>query len=151
MIPIAKSLIAAQREASRRVGEARKFSIKLPLIGTVRVPPPEQLAIFSALGGLTALGILDWPVALAMGIGSAVVGRQLSEVEAREEELAEAIKPVVSPSAAKKAPAKKAPAKKAPAQKAPAKAAAKKAPAKKAPAKKAAKQAPDTKAPPAAD
>ena len=50
MIPIAKSLIAAQREASRRVGEARKFSIKLPLIGTVRVPPPEQLAIFSALG-----------------------------------------------------------------------------------------------------
>lgn len=152
MIPIAKSLMAAQREASRRVAGANKFAIKLPLVGTVRVPPPEQLAIFSALGGLAALGILDWPVALAMGIGSAVVGRQLSEVEAREEELAEAIKPVVTAAAAD-APAARSPRKAAPANKAPAKKApAKKAPAKKTPAKNTpAKKAPAKNTPPVAE
>ncbi len=147
MIPIAKSLMAAQREASRRVADARKFAIKLPLVGTVRVPPPEQLAIFSALGGLAALGILDWPVALAMGIGSAVVGRQLSEVEAREEELAEAIKPVVTAPAAD-APAARSPRKAAPANKAPAK----KTPAKKtSPKKTPAKKTPAKKTPPVAE
>lgn len=132
MFAMTRSLLSAQRDASKRVAEARRFSVRLPLVGTVSVPPPDQLAFYGVLGGLAVLELIDWPVALAMGLGSALVARHFSELEQREEQL-------LAPSAApvKKAPAKKAPAKKALAKKAPAKKAVKKVPAKKAPAKKA--------------
>jgi Ca2+-transporting ATPase len=140
MFAMTRSLMSAQRDASKRVAEARRFSVRLPLVGAVRVPPPDQLAFYGVLGGLAVLELIDWPVALAMGLGSALVARHFAELEQREEQpAAPAPVPVaaVAPVPAKKAPAKKAPAKKAPAKKAPAKKAVKKAPAKKAPAKKA--------------
>ena len=130
-------LIAAQREASREVAEGEVYSVQLPIIGRVPVPSPRQLAIYAALGGLAAIEIIDWPVALAMGVGSALVSRKLSDLEVRENELAEAIEqefaepkgskpPKAAPATAavKKAAAKKAPAKKAPAKKTAAKKAA---------------------------
>ncbi|MFN8073198.1 MAG: hypothetical protein U0R66_15540 [Mycobacterium sp.] len=136
-------LLAAQRAASRQVAEGKVYSVQLPLVGRVPVPSPRQLAIYAALGGLAAINLIDWPVAVAMGVGSALVSRQLADLESREEELAEAIgqefvdengsQPLVTPAPAKKAVATKAPAKRAPAKKAPAK----KVPAKKAAAKKA--------------
>ena len=137
MFATTRSLMSAQREASKRVAEARRFSVRLPLIGTVRVPPPDQLAFYGVLGGLAVLELIDWPVALAMGLGSALVARHFSELEQREEQPPAPV-PVaaVAPAPAKKAPAKKAPAKKA-VKKTLAKKAVKKAPAKKAPAKKA--------------
>jgi hypothetical protein len=73
------TIMAAQRDASRRVAEARRFSLRLPLIGKVRVPPPDQLAFFGVLGGLVILELIDWPVAVAIGIGSAVVSSQLGD------------------------------------------------------------------------
>src|SRR3954469_5832375 len=97
MLSMTRSLIAAQRDASRRVAEARKFSVRLPLIGAVQVPPPDQLAFYAVLGGLAAVELIDWPLAVAMGIGSAVVARHLTEPE----------KPEAPAPAAKKAPAKK--------------------------------------------
>ena len=126
MFATTRSLMSAQRDASRRVAEARRFSVRLPLVGTVRVPPPDQLAFYGVLGGLAVLEMIDWPVALAMGLGSALVARHFSELEQREEQLvAPAPVAAVVPERAKKAPAKKAvknaTAKKAPAKKAPAK------------------------------
>lgn len=118
---LAQSLLSAQRDAARRVAEARTFSVRLPLIGTVRVPPPDQLAFWGVLGGLALLELIDWPVALAMGVGSALVTRHLSEVADREADLAAAVKRQATAATPKKAPARKAPAKKAPAKKAPAK------------------------------
>ena len=140
-------LLAAQRRASERVKQGKSYSVALPIVGRVPVPSPEQLAIYAALGGLVALELIDWPVALAMGVGSTVVSQRLSDLKAREEELAEAIEPAKAP-LTKATPAKVAPetdaipvqqtstrpaAKKAPATKA----ATTKAPAKKAPAKRA--------------
>jgi cation-transporting ATPase I len=139
MFAMTRSLMSAQRDASKRVAEARRFSVRLPLVGAVRVPPPDQLAFYGVLGGLAVLELIDWPVALAMGLGSALVARHFAELEQREEQpAAPAPVPVaaVAPVPAKKAPARKAPAKKAPPKKA-VKKAVKKAPAKKAPAKKA--------------
>lgn len=132
MFSMTRSLVAAQRDASERVAQARKFSIRLPLVGTVHVPPPDQLAFYGVLGGLAVLELIDWPVALAMGLGSALVARHFAELEEREEQHAAtptpapavAVAPVAAPAkkaAAKKAPAKKAPAKKVAAKKAPAK------------------------------
>lgn len=126
-------LIAAQREASREVAEGTVYSVQLPIIGRVPVPSPRQLALYAALAGLAAIEVIDWPVALAMGVGSALVSHKLSDLEAREQELAETIEQELSESNEPKSAAKEAPA--ATAVK---KTAAKKAPAKKAPAKKAA-------------
>lgn len=116
LLPNTKKLMAAQRDASARVARATKYSVDLPIVGRVIVPPPEQLAIYAALGGLAVLELIDWPVALAMGVGSALVSRHLSDLEAREDELAEAIeptaadtpKPATATATARKAPAKKA-------------------------------------------
>jgi cation-transporting ATPase I len=137
MFATTRSLMSAQREASKRVAEARRFSVRLPLVGTVRVPPPDQLAFYGVLGGLAVLEMIDWPVALAMGLGSALVARHFSELEQREEQLVvPAPAAAVVPAPAKKAPARKTAAKKAPAKKAVKKAPAKKSSAKKAPAKR---------------
>ena len=115
LLPNTKKLMAAQRDASARVARATKYSVDLPIVGRVMVPPPEQLAIYAALGGLAVLELIDWPVALAMGVGSALVSRHLSDLEAREDELAEAIEPTTDDtprSATAGAPARKAAAKK---------------------------------------
>ncbi len=127
-------LIAAQREASKEVAEGKVYSVELPIVGRVPVPSPRQLAIYAALGGLAAIQVIDWPVAVAMGVGSALVSRKIADLETREEELAEAIEHELAETSGSKSPAKAAPAtvKKATAKKAPAK----KAPAKKTPAKK---------------
>ena len=154
---LTNKLMAAQRQASERVKQGKSYSVALPIVGRVPVPSPEQLAIYAALGGLTVLELIDWPVALAMGVGSTVVSRRLADLKAREEELAEAIEPVSTParktpatSLAAKATAPKATGAKPTATKAtPARPAAKKSAAKKAPAKPApAKKGPAKAAPP---
>ena len=152
---LTKNLIAAQRAASERVAQGKTYSVELPIVGRVPVPRPEQLAIYAALGGLAVLELIDWPVALAMGVGSALVSRHLSELENREDELAEAIEPppgeapraatvTVTSASARKAAAREAPAKKAPAKPAAKKPAAKKPVAKKASAKTAPRKAAST-------
>jgi hypothetical protein len=40
-----------------------------------RLPPPKQLAFYGALGVAAVLGAIDWPVAAAIGIGTALAGR----------------------------------------------------------------------------
>lgn len=87
MWSLTRSLAAAQREAAQRVAAGRRFSLRLPVVGTVQVPPPEQLAFYGVLAGFAALELIDWPVAVAMGVGSAVVSRHLADLEAREADL----------------------------------------------------------------
>lgn len=160
MLDSARSFVDEHRDLSALVQQAERFSIQLPLVGRVSVPPPRQLAFYGALGALAALQVIDWPVALAVGVGHLVTTRTLTQrVEAAEaevqhtEELLEQVqavvdaptkKPAPASTAAKKAPAKKTAAAKTPATKAAAKrvagakttatkTTAKKAPAKKAP------------------
>lgn len=125
MFSTSRSMLADQREASKRVAQASRFSIRLPLVGRVRVPPPDQLAFVGALGALVALELIEWPVALAMGLGSVVISHRLSEL-AEPSERNDGEQPAAP--AKKTPPAKKAPAKKTPAKKAPAKKTARKAP-----------------------
>ncbi|MGV0592875.1 hypothetical protein [Mycobacterium vulneris] len=57
------------RDAVRTVRDARGFAMTLPVVGRVKVPHPEQLAYYGALGVLAAVEIIDWPVALLLGAG----------------------------------------------------------------------------------
>jgi hypothetical protein len=50
--------------------EKHTMTVTLPDdLGTVRLPEPQRLAYYGGLVALAAFGILDWPVAIALGIG----------------------------------------------------------------------------------
>src|SRR3954452_11861857 len=46
---------------------------RLPLIGRVPIPRPDQLAFYGALAALVAVELVDWPVAVAIGAGHALI------------------------------------------------------------------------------
>jgi hypothetical protein len=39
------------------------------------MPPPERIAFYGGLGVAAVVGLLDWPVAAAIGIGAVVARR----------------------------------------------------------------------------
>lgn len=67
------------------VQRAEKFSVRLPVVGRVAVPPPDQLAFYGVLGVLAGVGLVDWPVAVAIGVGQAVVARHFTDQHAGAE------------------------------------------------------------------
>jgi hypothetical protein len=47
-----------------------RLGVDLPEpIGTVRLPSPQRLAFYGGIAALGVFGIIDWPVALVIGIG----------------------------------------------------------------------------------
>jgi hypothetical protein len=68
----------SHREAVERVRDARTFAVNLPVVGRIRVPRPEHLAYYGALGALAALEIIEWPIALAIAAGHVLVENQHS-------------------------------------------------------------------------
>lgn len=77
---------AAAEHANRR--NSVKFQI--PLMGTVSLPATDELAFLGGVGVLAVAGIIEWPVALVLGAGHALVamhrGKALLEFgEALEE------------------------------------------------------------------
>jgi hypothetical protein len=63
-------------DVSRRVREARSFALQLPVVGRVPIPRPDQLAFYGALAALVAVEMVDWPVAVAIGVGHALVSQR---------------------------------------------------------------------------
>lgn len=43
------------------------------------LPPPERLAYYGGLGALAVLGVIEWPVAAAIGAGTVIAQRTLRE------------------------------------------------------------------------
>lgn len=43
---------------------------------TSRLPAPRKLAYYGLLGGMTAAGVMEWPVALAVGAATEVITRE---------------------------------------------------------------------------
>lgn len=115
----ARGFIASHHDVSRLVRDAKRFSVKVPVVGKVSVPPPEHLAFYGVLGVLGVTELIPWPVALGLGVGHALTVRHTrdSATAASDEspaaKPAPTKKPAVKKAAAKKAPAKKAAVKKA--------------------------------------
>lgn len=65
-----------KRGAPRRLDAPERLVLDLPLIGTIRLPPPQQLAYYCAVTALVALEIIDWPVALLITAGHALTQQQ---------------------------------------------------------------------------
>ena len=123
----AREFVASHHDVTKLVRDAQRFSVNVPLVGKVSVPPPDQLAFYGVLAVLGVTELIPWPVALGLGAGHALATRYATEAAA--EAATEAAEESATETPAKKAPARKTPAKKAPAKKTPAKkVAAKKAP-----------------------
>jgi hypothetical protein len=59
-----------------RAIEGNTVEVPLPVLGTVRLPPLDSLVWFGGLATLAAVGILEWPVAAAIGAGHLLVQQQ---------------------------------------------------------------------------
>jgi hypothetical protein len=59
-----------------RAIEGNTVEVPLPALGTVRLPPLDSLVWFGGLATLAAVGILEWPVAAAIGAGHLLVQQQ---------------------------------------------------------------------------
>jgi hypothetical protein len=86
-----ESLATRHRNVVDRVRDAHGFAVTLPVVGRVRVPHPEQLAYYGALAALAAVEIIDWPVALALAAGHALIEDQHNRVA---QEIGEALEGV---------------------------------------------------------
>ena len=74
------------RNVDEQVREANRFAIRLPVVGRVPIPRPDQLAFYGALAGLVLVEMIDWPVAVAIGVGHALVSeRETAENNGLEE------------------------------------------------------------------
>ncbi|HET9656709.1 MAG TPA: hypothetical protein VFP72_15250 [Kineosporiaceae bacterium] len=50
--------------------------VALPVLGEIRLPPGDTLAWLGGLATLAALGIIDWPVTVAVGVGHLLAHQQ---------------------------------------------------------------------------
>ena len=57
------------RRAAREATEKNCVRVAIPLIGTVTLPPAEQLAFVGGITALVALEVIEWPVGLALVAG----------------------------------------------------------------------------------
>jgi hypothetical protein len=68
---------AAAKSAAAHVADAHSIRLTLPDgMGTIRLPDAQHLAFYGGIAGLVALGILDWPVAIVLGVGHVLADDQ---------------------------------------------------------------------------
>lgn len=77
---MAENSPTGHRNAVDRVLAAQGFAVDLPVIGRVRIPHPEQLAYYGALGALAAAEIIEWPVALILATGHWLIQDQHNRI-----------------------------------------------------------------------
>lgn len=68
------------RKAAEKATARNSIRVAVPVIGTVTLPPAEQLAFLGGIGLLTALEVIEWPVALALAAGHVLVARTHNKV-----------------------------------------------------------------------
>ncbi len=77
---MAEKSLTGHRSAVDRVLAAQGFAVDLPVVGRVRIPRPEHLAYYGALGALAAAEIIEWPVALVLAAGHWLIQDQHNRV-----------------------------------------------------------------------
>lgn len=61
---------AKAKRAAALVADRHTVRLTLPHnMGTVTVPEPQRLAFYGGVAAMAAFGLVDWPVAIILGIG----------------------------------------------------------------------------------
>jgi len=68
------------RKAAEKATAKNSVHVGLPGIGTVTLPPAEQLAFLGGIAVLTALEVIEWPVAVALAAGHALASRTHNKI-----------------------------------------------------------------------
>lgn len=66
--------------AAAKARHTTRTRIELPVLGTVTLPPPDELAFLAGVGVLALVGAVEWPVALVLGAGHALAGRRRNKL-----------------------------------------------------------------------
>jgi hypothetical protein len=56
--------------------QGNTVNVPVPVLGTVRLPPLDSLALYGGLATLAAIGLMEWPAAAAIGVGHLLVQQQ---------------------------------------------------------------------------
>lgn len=96
MLNSVRDLVTSHNDVSKVVHAAEKFSVTLPVVGKVSVPPPKHMAFYSVLGVLGVTELIPWPVALGIGVGHALTVRGSGSVSGN----GESAEPAPAPEAA---------------------------------------------------
>lgn len=70
----------AHREATETVRTRQTGVVNVPIIGAVAIPRPEQWAYYGGLAVLTALELIEWPVALIIATGHLLANNHHNQV-----------------------------------------------------------------------
>jgi len=57
------------RRAAQHATDRNSVRLTVPLIGTVDLPPTEELAYIGGVGVLAVAGVLEWPIAAVLAVG----------------------------------------------------------------------------------
>lgn len=76
-----QSFRESHRTLARAAAEAQRFAVQVPFVGRVGVPRPEQVAFVAGLGALVMLDLIEWPVAVALGVGQILLSEQMSTAQ----------------------------------------------------------------------
>ncbi|MCW2944869.1 MAG: hypothetical protein JWR24_1586 [Actinoallomurus sp.] len=60
----------------KRVG----IPVQVPVLGSVMLPPPEKLVYYAGLGLLAVCEVVEWPIALIIGVGHTLADQQHSRL-----------------------------------------------------------------------
>jgi hypothetical protein len=72
--------VASSVPRRSRIAEAAKRNlrhIRLPVAGEVVVPPPERVVYYAGLGVLAAVGLVEWPLAVAVAAGHVLADQKM--------------------------------------------------------------------------
>jgi hypothetical protein len=84
--PVGHALLAAERAMRRN-----SLHLRLPIVGELHLPAPEEVAFVGGVAALGIVGLLEWPIAVLLGVGHLLAaGRRNKVVRAFGEALEEA-------------------------------------------------------------
>jgi hypothetical protein len=81
-VPVQALPAAAPGQGQRAAATATRTcgTVSLPALGTIELPPTEDLAFVGGLGLLAVAGILEWPVVATLAVGHLFAGNRRNRV-----------------------------------------------------------------------
>jgi len=66
--PVAPAAGQGQR-AAQQASARNSVHVTVPVLGTLDLPPTEDLAYLAGMGVLAVAGVLEWPIAVTLALG----------------------------------------------------------------------------------
>jgi hypothetical protein len=68
------------RHAAEKTAQNNSVRTRLPLVGDVELPGPEELVFIGGVTALALIGIVEWPVAVLLSVGHTLATRRHNKI-----------------------------------------------------------------------